>query len=133
MAEGWGKYLKGSQFNFYSAGTQKHRPDPNAVKVMDEVGIDISHHQSKTIDELPSIKMDIVFTVCSDAHQSCPLFPGGKVIHLGFDDPPRLAKDIDDENEILQVYRRVRDEIKQFIIKIEYYLKKEEEGGSFGM
>ena len=122
MAEGWAKHLKGDKFNFYSAGTKKHGLNPNAIKVMQEVGVDISTHESNTTDELPQVTMDYVFTVCSDAHENCPIFPGGKTIHVGFDDPPRLTKDMSDEEEILPVYRRVRDEIKTFIEKIEDHL-----------
>ena len=59
--------------------------------------------------------MDIVFTVCSDAHETCPVFLGGKTIHVGFDDPPRLTREISDEEAILAVYRRVRDQIKSFV------------------
>ncbi|WP_412462912.1 arsenate reductase ArsC [Halobacteriovorax sp. RT-2-6] len=118
MAEGWGKALKGDKFNFYSAGTKKHGLNPYAVAVMKEVGVDISNHESNTTDEIEA-KMDIVITVCSDANENCPYFPGGKIIHIGFDDPPRLTKDFSDEEEILQVYRRVRDEIKSMIINLE--------------
>lgn len=122
MAEGWAKNLKSDQFNFFSAGTKKHGLNPNAVKVMNEVGVDISNHESQTVDELSSEKMDYVITVCSDAHETCPVFPGGKVIHHGFDDPPRLTKEMTDEEEIMRVYRRVRDEIKVFVNSIEEHL-----------
>lgn len=122
MAEGWGKFLKSDQFNFYSAGTKKHGLNPRAIEVMKEVGVDITGHQSNTTDELPDIKMDFVFTVCSDAHENCPYFPGGQIIHTGFDDPPRLTIDMKDENEILSVYRRVRDEIKTMVLDIEKYM-----------
>lgn len=122
MAEGWAKALKGSEYNFYSAGTKKHGLNPWAIKVMAEQNIDISHHQSKTIEELGGKKMDFVFTVCSNANESCPIFPGGKVIHFGFDDPPQLTQDMEFEEDILFVYRRVRDEIKTFILNIEEYL-----------
>ncbi len=122
MAEGWGKALKSDKFRFYSAGTKKHGLNPYAVKVMSEVGVDISTHESNTTDELPDVIMDIVFTVCSDAHENCPFFPGGKIIHTGFDDPPRLAKNLSNEEEILRVYRRVRDEIKVMVSNIEDYL-----------
>ncbi len=121
MAEGWGRALKGEEYNFYSAGTKKHGLNPMAIKVMSEVGIDISHHESNITSELSEVKMDYIFTVCSDAHENCPYFPGGKTIHVGFDDPPRLTKEMDDEEEILNVYRRVRDEIKDLIIKLEEY------------
>jgi arsenate reductase len=125
MAEGWGKYLKSNEFDFYSAGTKKHGLNPHAVKVMQEAGVDISSHESNTTDELPKKTMDFVFTVCSDAHENCPYFPGGKIIHTGFDDPPRLTKEMTDEEEILDVYRRVRDEIKTMVVNIEKFLEGE--------
>lgn len=123
MAEGWGKALKADTFNFHSAGTKKHGLNPNAIRVMQEAGVDISNHQSNTTDELPEVKMDFVFTVCSDAHENCPVFPGGKIIHVGFDDPPRLTKGMNDEEEVLSVYRRVRDEIKNMVLDIEEYME----------
>lgn len=123
MAEGWGKKLKGDKFNFYSAGTKKHGLNLNAVKVMKEGGVDISSHESNTTDELPDVTMDFVFTVCSDAHENCPFFPGGKIIHVGFDDPPRLTKEMNNGEEILDVYRRVRDEIKEMVTNIEEYME----------
>ena len=123
MAEGWGKALKTDYFNFYSAGTKKHGLNPNAVRVMKEAGVDISSHESNTTDELPDVTMDFVFTVCSDAHENCPFFPGGKIIHVGFDDPPRITKEMNDEEEILPVYRRVRDEIKEMVTNIEKYME----------
>lgn len=123
MAEGWGKALKGNEFNFYSAGTKKHGLNLNAVRVMKEAGVDISSHESNTTDELPDVTMDFVFTVCSDAHENCPYFPGGEIIHVGFDDPPRLTKDMNDEDEILPVYRRFRDEIKEMVMNIEKYME----------
>jgi arsenate reductase (thioredoxin) len=122
MAEGWAKTLKSDQFDFYSAGTKKHGLNPRAIKVMSEAGVDISSHESNTTDELPVSKVDYVFTVCSDAHENCPYFPGGKIIHVGFDDPPRLTKEMSDEEEILNIYRRVRDEIKTMVLNIEEYL-----------
>jgi arsenate reductase len=127
MAEGWGKALKADSFNFYSAGTKKHGLNPNAVKVMQEAGVDISSHQSNTTDELPKVTMDYVFTVCSDAHENCPFFPGGKIIHVGFDDPPRLTKDMEDEEQKLSVYRRVRDEIEKMVMNIEGYMEGKNE------
>lgn len=123
MAEGWGRNLKGEQFNFYSAGTTKHGLNPNALKVMQEAGVDISGHESKTTEDLADVRMDYVFTVCSDAHENCPFFAGGKIIHTGFDDPPRLTKEMTDQEEILSVYRRVRDEIKQVVSQIETYME----------
>lgn len=125
IAEGWGKALKSDQFNFYSAGTKKHGLNPYAIKVMREEGVDISTHESNTVDELPVKVMDYVVTVCSDAHENCPYFPGGKIVHIGFDDPPRLTADMTSEQEILKVYRRVRDEIKLMIINIDKSLRGE--------
>ncbi|MFT6071139.1 MAG: arsenate reductase [Bacteriovoracaceae bacterium] len=122
MAEGWARALKGSQFDFYSAGTKKHGLNPFAIEVMKECGIDLTKHTSKTTEELGDLKMDVVITVCSDAHENCPYFPGGKIIHHGFDDPPRLAKDLE-HTEALVIYRRVRDEIKLFVEKIEEHLE----------
>lgn len=121
MAEGWGKDLKAEGFNFYSAGTKKHGLNANAVEVMKEAGVDISSHESKTTDEILDVVMDYVFTVCTDANENCPIFPQGKIIHYGFDDPPRLAKGLDGD-EGLDIYRRVRDEIKDFVLEIEKHL-----------
>ncbi len=122
MAEGFGKALKGDRFHFYSAGTKKHGLNPRAVKVMQESGVDISNQTSNTLDEFDNIKMDYIFTVCSDAHDNCPYYPHGKTIHVGFEDPPRLTEQMQDEEEILSVYRRVRDEIKSFVETIEKHL-----------
>lgn len=121
IAEGFGKALKADMYKFFSAGTKKHGLNPYAIKVMNEIGIDISNHESNITSELPEQNMDFVFTVCSDAHENCPYFPGGKIIHIGFDDPPRLTKELTNEEEILSVYRRVRDEIKDMVSNIEKY------------
>lgn len=115
MAEGFGRKYLSDRFNIYSAGTKKHGMNQRAVQVMQEVGIDLSAHFSKTLEELPKVKFDIVVTVCGHAHENCPFFPGGRVIHRGFDDPPRLTVDMVDAEEILPVYRRVRDEIDEYI------------------
>ncbi|MCP4915102.1 MAG: arsenate reductase ArsC [Oligoflexia bacterium] len=122
MAEGFGKALKGDKYNFYSAGTKKHGLNPRAIQVMKDAGVDITTHESNTTDELGDVKMDVVFTVCSDAHENCPFFPGGKIVHKGFDDPPRLTKDMQNEEEIIEIYSRVRDEIKEFVQNIEEYI-----------
>jgi arsenate reductase len=123
MAEGWAKHFLGQRFHFYSAGTQKHGMNERAVKVMKESGVDISSHFSKTLDDLKDVKFDVVFTVCGHANEKCPVFFGApKVIHVGFDDPPKLANGLTNEEEILSHYRRVRDEIKNFAENIETYL-----------
>ncbi len=123
MSEGICRHHLSDQFNAYSAGIKKHGLNSRAVQVMQEIGIDISSQESKTVDELPKIHFDYVITVCSDAHETCPLFPGGKIIHMGFDDPPRLTQEMLDEEEILNVYRRVRDEISKKIITLPQLLK----------
>jgi len=116
MAEGWARHLKGDRFEAYSAGVETHGLNPNAVKVMAEAGVDISRHRSRHIDEFRDVELDHVITVCGHAHESCPVFPGKtKVTHAGFDDPPRLAKDAATEEEALEHYRRVRDEIRAFV------------------
>jgi len=116
MAEGWARHLKGDVMEAYSAGIETHGLNPNAVKVMAEAGVDISGHRSRHLDKLSDVPFDYVVTVCDHAHESCPLFPGKtKVVHVGFDDPPRLAKDAQTEEEALNCYRRVRDEIKAFV------------------
>jgi len=114
MAEGWVKTLKANQLEAYSAGIEKHGLNPLAVKAMAEVGVDISLQQSKIIDELSGREFDWVITVCGQANERCPFFPGKK-IHHGFDDPPQLAVDAKNEEEKLIHYRRIRDEIRDFV------------------
>ena len=116
MAEGWARVLKSDIVESYSAGIETHGLNPLAVKVMADAGVDISHHRSKHLDELRDITFDYVITVCDHAHQTCPRFPGaGKVVHFSFDDPPLLAKGAKNEQEVLQIYSRVRDQIKAFV------------------
>lgn len=116
MAEGWARHLKGDVMEAYSAGIETHGLNPNAVKVMAEVGVDISGHRSKHVDELKDVAFDYVVTVCDNAHESCPLFlRKAKVVHVGFDDPPRLARAAKTDEEKLDCYRRVRDEIRKFV------------------
>ena len=116
MAEAWLRHLKGNKYEVFSAGIEKHGMNPYAVRVMSEVGIDMSNHYSKLLSELNAIEFDLVITVCGHASESCPIFSGkAKVIHAPFDDPPALAKDITDEEERLKCYRRVRDQISSFI------------------
>ena len=116
MAEGWTRALRGDRFEACSAGIEAHGLNPLAVQVMAEVGVDISGQRSKTLAELPTLDFDLVVTVCDHAHESCPLFPAQtKVVHAGFDDPPRLAQNAKTEEEALAHYRRVRDEIRAFV------------------
>ena len=114
MAEGWAKALKSDVIDAFSAGTNPHGLNPLAIRAMKEVGIDISTHSSKRPDQLP-VPMDIVVTVCDSANESCPVMPGARVVHVGFDDPPRLAKGCASDEEALVHYRRVRDEIRAFV------------------
>ena len=119
MAEGWARYLHGDIFEPYSAGTEVHGMNQNAIHVMDEAGIDISSHHSKNIEEVQHIPFDVIITVCDHAHENCPFFPGSaKRIHAGFDDPPRLARSINDPEKKLDCYRKVRDEIRDFIAQL---------------
>lgn len=116
MAEGWARHLKSEHVEPYSAGIETHGLNPRAVQVMAEAGVDISGHRSKNVDELKGVEFDFVVTVCGHANEHCPIFPGNsRVIHVGFDDPPKLAASAASEEERLTHYRRVRDEIRAFI------------------
>lgn len=120
MAEAWARHLKADQFNAYSAGTEPHGMNPHAVQVMQEVGVDMQGQYSKRVDDLADVHLDLVVTVCGDAHEHCPVFPGDCTVrHVGFDDPPRLAAELaargEGEQAQLACYRRVRDEIRAFV------------------
>jgi arsenate reductase len=116
MAEGWARHLKANVIEAYSAGIEKHGLNPHAVRVMAEAGVDIGNHRSKTVEELSPGEFDFVVTVCGHADAHCPLFTGNaKVVHVGFDDPPKLAAGAQSEEEALGHYRRVRDEIRAFV------------------
>lgn len=120
MAEGWLRHLKGDQYQVYSAGIETHGLNPNAVKVMAEAGVDISGHESQLLSDLGDVVFDHVITVCGHAHDNCPVFLGpAKVTHVGFEDPPKLAAGLDDPEQQLDCYRRVRDEIKEFVERFE--------------
>jgi len=124
MAEGFARKLMGHLVMPFSAGIEAKGLDPYAVRVMLEVGVDISSQYSKTIGELVGIEFDYCITVCGHAAESCPVFPAStKTIHRGFDDPPRLAADAKNEDEILGHYRRVRDEIRKYIETLPASLK----------
>ena len=125
MAEGWTRQLKGDLIEAYSAGIEVHGLNQLAVKVMSEVGVDISHYRSKHLNEVKNIPFDWVITVCDSANESCPVFPGkAQRYHVGFDDPPKLAKNAKTEEEALGHYRRVRDEIRLFIESLPTLIKK---------
>jgi arsenate reductase len=119
MAEGWTRRLKSDVIEPYSAGIETHGINPNAVKVMAEAGVDISGQRSKHVKDLPDIEFDHVITLCDRAAQHCPFFPGKvRILHFGFDDPPKLAQNAKTEHEALNCYRRVRDEIRAFVEKL---------------
>jgi arsenate reductase len=116
MAEGWARHLMGDQIDPFSAGVAPKSLDSRAVAVMEEEGVDISGHSAKPLSEVLGTDFDLVITVCDEAHESCPVFPGARrLIHRGFDDPPRLAGGASSEEEALGHYRRVRDEIRRFV------------------
>jgi arsenate reductase len=116
MAEGWARALHGDRLEASSAGTAPQRVDPRAIAVMREVGIDLSGHRSKHVAEAIGVDFDLVVTVCDNANERCPVFPGTvRRLHAGFDDPPRLASGAADEEAALRHYRRVRDEIRAFV------------------
>lgn len=117
MAEGWAHALKGDVIEAYSAGIETHGMNPNAIKVMAEAGVDITRQHSKKAEEVKDVPFDVVITVCGHANETCPVWLGKKarIIHVGFDDPPKLAREAKTEDEALGHYRRVRDEIKAFV------------------
>ena len=116
MAEGWVRRLKGDVIEPYSAGIEPKPVDPRAVAVMAEEGIDLSGQRSKHVDELWGVTFDYVVTVCDQANEQCPCFPGPvKRVHVGFDDPPKLAAGAASEEEALAHYQRVRDEVRAFV------------------
>jgi len=119
MAEAWTRVLKSDRVEAFSAGVDPHEIDPRAVQAMAEVGIDISGQHSKDVDNFEDVEFDYVITLCDNAHQACPVFPAKtRLLHVGFDDPPRLAANVRTEEEAMVHYRRVRDEIKEFVEKL---------------
>ena len=116
MAEGWIKHLKSDAIDVCSAGIETHGLNPYAVAVMKESGVDISAHKSQNLKEFLDKRFDYVITVCGHAHETCPVFPQeATVLHVGFDDPPKLAENAHSMEEILGHYRRVRDQIRDFV------------------
>ena len=112
MAEGLLRHDAGDRFEVESAGTKPSRVRPEAITVMAELGIDLSKHRSKHLDEFTGRQFDWVLTVCDNARDNCPAFPGAKrTIHHAFDDPAALEAS---EAERLTLYRRVRDEIREY-------------------
>jgi len=129
MAEGLCRHLRGDEISAHSAGIEKHGLNPLAVRVMKEIGIDISGQHSKTVDELGEQEFNLVITVCGHANETCPVFPGKTArIYQEFDDPPKLAASERTEDEALAHYRRVRDEIKEYIQSLPLALDEETTG-----
>jgi arsenate reductase len=125
MAEGWARHLKSDAIEAHSAGIETHGLNATAVKVMAEADVDISSHRSKNVSDLMDVPFDYVVTVCGHANETCPMFPGkAKIVHVAFDDPPRLAKDAKTDEEALGHYRRVRDEIRAFVETLPESLEK---------
>ncbi|HHW13926.1 MAG TPA: arsenate reductase ArsC [Firmicutes bacterium] len=113
MAEGWARALRGGEIEAYSAGTAPSTVNPLAVEVMREAGVDLSQHRSKHLSEYLGEDFDYVVTLCGDAHETCPVFPGAKrMVHHGFPDPAKAAGG---REEVLAEFRRVRDLIKEFV------------------
>jgi arsenate reductase len=114
MAEGLLREMAGDRFDVFSAGTEQDRVHPLAIEAMRERGIDISEHSSKTLDAFAGQRFDYVITVCDQANESCPIFPGeAKRMHWSFDDPRAAAGS---EEEQLRAFRRVRDEIEERLL-----------------
>ena len=125
MAEGWARRLKADAVEPFSAGIAPHGLDPRAAKVMAEAGVDISGRRSKHVGELEGVEFDYVVTVCGHGNENCPVFPAAtKVVHVGFDDPPKPAAGAASEEEALSHYRRVRDEIRSFVATLPDALNK---------
>ncbi len=122
MAEGLLRHMAGDQYEVYSAGTKPVGLNPNAVKAMSEVGIDISKHRSKSVDEFAGQQFDYVITVCDNAKESCPFFPGGgRRIHHSFEDPAATAQD-----KQLDSFRCVRDQISSWLSEL---VRSDHQGG----
>ena len=113
MAEGLLRHDAGDRFDVFSAGTRPSKVRPEAISVMRELGIDITGHRSKSVDEFVGRSFDYVLTVCDNAKESCPIFPGQAArIHRSFDDPAELQGT---EDERLALFRRVRDELRTYL------------------
>jgi arsenate reductase len=116
MAEGLCRDRHGDAIDVHSAGIEKHGLNPLAIRAMAEIDIDIAGHESKILGDLADTEFDVVITVCEHADETCPVLPGRtRVVHRGFDDPPKLAADASDDDEAMVHYRRVRDEIRAYV------------------
>jgi arsenate reductase len=123
MAEAWARALHGARVEPHSAGTAPGVLDPRAVAVMAEAGVSLAGQRAKHVDELGSLEFDAVVTVCDRARESCPVLPGrARRLHVGFEDPPLAAAAARSEEEALDHYRRVRDEIRGFVSELPYFV-----------
>ena len=124
IAEGWARHLKGDVIDAYSAGIRPLGVSSRAIKVMAEVGVDISNHNSKHMGEFKGIDFDYVVTLCDNVSESCPVFTGkAKVIHKPFEDP--YLSTLDEEN-VIKAFRKVRDQIRVFVEEMPGNLCKED-------
>ena len=112
MAEGLMNHFMGDRYEAFSAGTEQTMVNPFAVEAMKDLGIDISHHRSKTVEEFRGGSFDCVVTVCDSGKESCPFFPGKQVLHKSFEDPSRTSGS---KEKILQKFIEVRDEIRRWM------------------
>jgi arsenate reductase len=113
MAEGLLRHLAGNRFESHSAGTEAAHVRPLAIRAMHEIGIDVSGQESKTLDRYLGERFDYVITVCDEANEACPFFPGANNrLHWSFEDPSQAPGS---EEERLKVFQRVRDEIRERI------------------
>ena len=116
MAEGLVNHDLADQVQAFSAGVRPSRVNPRAVQVMAELGLDISHQRSKSVDDLAGEHFDLVITVCDQAAQQCPMFPGDtEIMHISFLDPAKAAGT---EEEIMTVFRRVRDDLREHLVPL---------------
>jgi arsenate reductase (thioredoxin) len=116
MAEGLVNHDLAGQVQAWSAGVRPSRVNPRAIQAMAELGVDISHHRSKSVDDLAGEQFDLVITVCDRAQQQCPIFPGEtEVMHVGFPDP---AKATGTEEEIMAAFRQVRDALRKQLVPL---------------
>ncbi|MFO8056492.1 MAG: arsenate reductase ArsC [bacterium] len=128
MAEGFARHLRSQDIEAYSAGTAPSTVDPQAIKIMKEAGVDISGRRSKHVSEVTDVDFDYVVTLCDNARQSCPLFPGkAKVVHIGVEDPSSQGFEAP-EHEKLAKYREVRDGIKEMVLAIPAVLEEHDAG-----
>jgi len=125
MAEAWAKAVWQDNVRVWSAGTAVHAIDPHAVRVMEEAGISMGGHTSTPVSRVLDIGFDYVITVCDNARETCPVFPRPvRALHRSFDDPPLVSQHAKTEQERLDIYRRVRDQIRDFILGLHLHIKE---------